>query len=93
MITFPFRAERRRREARRPLGRLWPSDFDDDDGDGGDHDDGNGDGDGDGSPAHRLTVDEQFVNLLLLRLSKSLLSCWSSNCRAQDVKRCLGNVF
>ena len=31
MITFPFRAERRRREARRPLGRLWPSDFDDDD--------------------------------------------------------------
>ena len=48
MITFPFRAERRRREARRPLGRLWPSDFDDDDGDGGDHDDGNGDGGGDG---------------------------------------------
>ena len=72
---------------------VFYDDFDDDDGDGGDHDDGNGDGDGDGSPAHRLTVDEQFVNLLLLRLSKSLLSCWSSNCRAQDVKRCLGNMF
>ena len=70
---------------------VFYDDFDDDDG--GDHDDGNGDGDGDGSPAHRLTVEEQFVKLLLLRLSKSLLSCWSSNCGAQDVKRCLGNMF
>ena len=76
---------------------VFYDDFDDDDGDGADHDDGNSDGGGDGSPppspAHRLAVDEQFVNLLLLRLSKSLLSCWSSNCRAQDVKRCLGNMF
>ena len=40
-----------------------------------------------------LGVDDQLVNPHLLRLSKSHLACWSSNCRAQDVKRCLGNVF
>ena len=39
MSTSHFRAERQGREVSRPLGRLWPSDYDDDDDDDGDGDD------------------------------------------------------
>ena len=59
MITFPCQAERRRCEARRPLGlagrgRLWPSDDDGDGDDGDDDDDDDEDDDGDGG--YRISV-------------------------------------
>ena len=47
MITSHFRAEHRRREVSRPLGRSWPSHDDDDDDGVGDYDGAGDEGGGD----------------------------------------------